>query len=89
MTNFICATCGTQFAATEQPPAECAICQDPRQVVPPAEQQWTSLEGLRARHRDCICGAFGDRVIRSTAPDIVRRSVACYLTAIDSPGSTS
>jgi hypothetical protein len=52
MTHFICATCGTQFAPTEQPPAECAICQDPRQFVPPAGQQWTTLEGLRARHRN-------------------------------------
>jgi glyoxylase-like metal-dependent hydrolase (beta-lactamase superfamily II) len=52
MTNFICATCGTQFAATEEPPAQCAICEDPRQYVAPPGQQWTTLEGLRARHRN-------------------------------------
>lgn len=52
MTNFICATCGTQFAATEEPPERCAICEDPRQYVPRSGQQWTTLEQLRARHRN-------------------------------------
>ncbi|MGH8093007.1 MAG: MBL fold metallo-hydrolase [Chthoniobacterales bacterium] len=52
MTNFVCATCGTQFAATEKPPAQCAICQDARQFVPPSGQQWTTLEELRMRHRN-------------------------------------
>jgi hypothetical protein len=52
MTNFICATCGTQFGATEQPPAQCAICQDPRQFVPPAGQRWTTIEQLRSSHRN-------------------------------------
>jgi hypothetical protein len=63
MTNFICATCGTQFAASEGPPAECAICQDPRQFVPLSGQQWTTLEELRARHRnawqECEPGLIG------------------------------
>ena len=63
MTNFICATCGTQFAASEDPPAECAICQDPRQFVPLSGQQWTTLEQLRAHHRnawqECEPGLIG------------------------------
>ncbi len=50
--NFICATCGTQFAATEKPPAACPICEDARQYVPPAGQQWTTLDQLCARHRN-------------------------------------
>ena len=63
MTNFICATCGTQFAATEMPPEKCAICQDARQFVPPSGQQWTTLDQLRASHRnawhECEPGLLG------------------------------
>ncbi len=52
MTNFICATCGTQFAETETAPKHCAICDDVRQYVPPSGQQWTRLEQLRRKHRN-------------------------------------
>ena len=52
MTNFICATCGTQFAETESPPPRCPICDDPRQFVPLSGQHWTTLEELRAQHRN-------------------------------------
>lgn len=50
--NFICATCGTQFGKTAEPPPECPICEDVRQYVPPGGQQWTTLERLRTRHRN-------------------------------------
>jgi Metallo-beta-lactamase superfamily len=63
MTNFVCATCGTQFAATKEPPARCPICADPRQYVPAGGQQWTTLEQLRAQHRntwqECEPGLLG------------------------------
>ena len=52
MTNFICATCGTQFAETATAPEHCAICDDVRQYVPPSGQQWTRLEQLRRKHRN-------------------------------------
>ncbi|MDQ3197792.1 MAG: MBL fold metallo-hydrolase [Verrucomicrobiota bacterium] len=52
MMNFICATCGTQFGKTAEPPPECPICEDVRQYVPPGGQQWTTLERLRTRHRN-------------------------------------
>lgn len=54
MSNFICVTCGTQFAATETPPAECPICQDERQYVGWQGQQWTTQAELRAAHRHVI-----------------------------------
>jgi hypothetical protein len=54
MTHWICATCGTQFAASEEPPAECAICTDPRQYVPEEGQRWTTLDELRAERRNEI-----------------------------------
>jgi len=33
MPHFVCTTCGTQHAESEQPPAKCAICEDERQYV--------------------------------------------------------
>src|SRR3984957_11199369 len=54
MPNFICTTCGTQFAASDQPPAACAICQDERQYVKVTGQQLTTLERLRLTNRNSI-----------------------------------
>jgi len=54
MPNYICATCGTQFAATDAPPAHCPICEDERQYIGWKGQQWTTLEQLRADHRNLI-----------------------------------
>jgi hypothetical protein len=52
VTNFLCATCGTQYADSgDSPPPACAICEDERQYVPEAGQRWTTLDGLRAQHR--------------------------------------
>jgi hypothetical protein len=63
MTDFICTTCGTQFGATEEPPARCPICEDPRQYLPASGQQWTTLAELRAGHRnawqECEAGLLG------------------------------
>ena len=47
MENWICATCGVQYAASEQPPAHCPICEDQRQYVGYQGQQWTTLDGMR------------------------------------------
>jgi hypothetical protein len=52
MQNFICVQCGTQFAETIEPPAQCAICQDQRQFVRHQGQQWTTLEKLKADHHN-------------------------------------
>lgn len=54
MTNFICATCGTQYAESERPPAACAICQDERQYLKVTGQQWTTHDQLRVTHRNSI-----------------------------------
>src|SRR5215470_7699523 len=54
MPNFICTTCGTQYAESGQPPAACAICQDERQYVKATGQQWTTLERLRLTNRNSI-----------------------------------
>ena len=54
MSNFICTTCGTQHGESDQPPAECAICQDERQYLKVTGQQWTTLDKLRLTHRNSI-----------------------------------
>lgn len=46
MPNYICHTCGVQFAETPAPPGECPICLDPRQYVGWGGQRWTTMDGL-------------------------------------------
>jgi hypothetical protein len=52
MPAFICATCGTQYADTPAPPEQCVICTEERQYVGWKGQLWTTLEQLRAEHRN-------------------------------------
>jgi glyoxylase-like metal-dependent hydrolase (beta-lactamase superfamily II) len=54
MPNFICVTCGSEFAESPQPPALCDICHDQRQYVGHAGQQWTTLESLRKSHHNSV-----------------------------------
>ena len=51
MPAWICRTCGVLHAASDQPPAQCAICDDERQYIPPQGQQWATLQELRAEGR--------------------------------------
>lgn len=53
-TNFICVTCGVQYAATDNAPEHCLICEDPRQYIGWQGQQWTTLETLQAENRNEI-----------------------------------
>ncbi|MCC6627882.1 MAG: MBL fold metallo-hydrolase [Chloroflexi bacterium] len=52
MRAFICVTCGTQFPPSAAPPAGCPICQEERQYIGWAGQRWTTLDELRATHRN-------------------------------------
>ena len=54
MPNFVCITCGTQFAETDAPPAHCPICEDERQYVNHDGQQWTTLDELQKDHHNRI-----------------------------------
>ena len=54
MTNYICVTCGNQYAATEAPPAHCPICEDTRQYVNPNGQTWTTLDALQRDARNVM-----------------------------------
>jgi hypothetical protein len=50
MPAFICTTCGTQYAASVAPPAECRVCEDERQFTPAGGTSWTTLDALAAGH---------------------------------------
>ncbi|HRW05980.1 MAG TPA: hypothetical protein P5121_12830 [Caldilineaceae bacterium] len=52
MDNYICTTCGVQYAATAAEPTNCPICEDDRQYVNPNGQSWTTLEALRRDHHN-------------------------------------
>ena len=50
MPLFICTACGTQYPESAAPPAQCAICEEERQYVPPRGQTWTTLAALAQSH---------------------------------------
>ena len=50
MPNYICTTCGVQYAEAAHPLKHCAICEDDRQYVGPEGQQWTSMKELQGTH---------------------------------------
>lgn len=54
MPNFICVTCGTQFAESANEPQRCPICEDERQYIGLNGQQWTTLEELQEEHHNRI-----------------------------------
>jgi len=54
MHNYLCTTCGHQFAESEQPPPACPICEDDRQYVNPRGQSWTTLEQLAGDHHNVV-----------------------------------
>lgn len=52
MPAFICTTCGTQYPPSETPPLRCPICEDERQYVNWAGQQWTTMDNLHTDHHN-------------------------------------
>jgi len=52
MRNYICITCGQQFAGSEEPPRRCPICEDDRQFVNPRGQSWTTQDELGQEHHN-------------------------------------
>jgi glyoxylase-like metal-dependent hydrolase (beta-lactamase superfamily II) len=50
MSNYICTTCGVQYAEAAHPPKHCVICEDERQYVRPEGQQWTTMKELQAAY---------------------------------------
>jgi hypothetical protein len=54
MTNYICATCGVQHAASDSEPAHCPICEDERQYIGAKGQRWTTIPELQKEHLNRI-----------------------------------
>jgi glyoxylase-like metal-dependent hydrolase (beta-lactamase superfamily II) len=54
MLHCICTTCGTQFAASNEPPANCPICEDERQYIGWDGQTWTTLDALQDDHHNIV-----------------------------------
>lgn len=52
--SFVCVACGTQYAPSTDPPAQCAICVDDRQYVGASGQHWTTHDELRRTHHNRI-----------------------------------
>ncbi len=52
MPNYICTTCGVQYAESALPPDRCLICEDERQYVGWDGQRWTTLRELQLTHRN-------------------------------------
>lgn len=54
MPHFICTACGTQYPESAEnpqaPPAQCAVCEEERQYVPPRGQTWTTPAALAQSH---------------------------------------
>ena len=50
MPLYICTACGTQYPDSAKAPADCPICEEERQYVPPRGQTWTTLEALSQSH---------------------------------------
>jgi len=55
LTTFLCKACGTQYPPSDEPPAACPICEDPRQYIPHDEGQvWLTFEELLGSHKPDI-----------------------------------
>ncbi len=52
MPNYICVTCGTQYPESILPAEHCVICSEERQYIGWGGQLWTTMEELRAGHRN-------------------------------------
>lgn len=70
MPNHLCITCGTQFGERDEPPERCPICEDDRQYVNPAGQQWTMLASEQGRHANTIAELAPGILTISTDPKL-------------------
>jgi glyoxylase-like metal-dependent hydrolase (beta-lactamase superfamily II) len=50
----VCVTCGTQYSESASSAESCVICDDERQYVGWQGQQWTTIEAIRAQHRNQV-----------------------------------
>jgi glyoxylase-like metal-dependent hydrolase (beta-lactamase superfamily II) len=70
MENYLCITCGTQYPASEIPPASCPICEDERQYVSSGGQKWATLASLRGHHANTFSTIASGITTISTEPRV-------------------
>jgi glyoxylase-like metal-dependent hydrolase (beta-lactamase superfamily II) len=82
--NYICRTCGVQYAENDRPPERCLICEDERQYVPPGGQQWTTMADLeREGHANRIRTADPGVESIHTTPRFAIGQRACLVRTSD------
>jgi hypothetical protein len=54
MENFICVTCGVQYAGSETSPEHCLICEDDRQYIGHKGQRWTIIPEMQKSYKNRI-----------------------------------
>ena len=80
MPAFICTACGTQYPPSDAPPAQCTICEEERQYVPPRGQTWTTLPALAAGHFNVYRQYEPNLIGIGTVPDFAIGQRALLLT---------
>ncbi len=70
MPNYMCATCGVQYAESEQPPEHCLICEDERQYIGANGQQWMVLDDLRPNHHNVFTNLLPNLTSIVTEPKV-------------------
>ena len=83
MENFVCVQCGTQFAETAGPPSRCLICEDERQFIRHAGQEWTTLKRLAADHHNRFEEEAAHLLGIGTAPEF---AIGQRALLVQSPG---
>lgn len=54
MANYICVTCGMQYAETDAPPQHCLICEDERQYIGHKGQRWVTPLEMQKEHQNRV-----------------------------------
>jgi hypothetical protein len=52
--HYLCVTCGMQYAESDEPPAQCSVCDDERQYVGWNGQQWTTLPRMQGKFKNTL-----------------------------------
>src|SRR5262245_43137712 len=68
MPEFLCKACGVQYPDGIAPPKNCIICEDGRQFVPKAGQQWITPKQLASGHANAFREAAPGLLGISTTP---------------------
>ena len=79
-TGYICTTCGVLYAKSRRTPPECAICNDERQFVNPAGQDWTTIKLMQRKHRNEITSVAPSIYAIRTEPEFAISQTAYLIT---------